>query len=216
MLDDQPVETTLYSLADTPPAQPERRSGQRYLSLLRVGTMIVDDRRELCLIRNISAGGMTIRGYSAIERGTVLAIELGEGQPVGGKVAWVEDGTFGVTFNEPIDVLALIAPPGDGPRPRMPRIELGCTAWVREGAEVRRTRAVNISQGGMCVQSPAALTSGAEVTVTLLGLASLPGRVKWSEDGRYGIGFHRAVALPDLVGWLQQQQQEQRSRNAAG
>src|SRR6476620_9914179 len=121
-LDDHPVETTIYSLADSPPAQPDRRSEQRYLSLLRVGTMIVDDRRELCLIRNISAGGMTIRGYSAMEPGKTIVVELRQGEPVDGTVAWVDDGTFGIRFDEPIDVVGLIAPRDDGPRPRMPRI----------------------------------------------------------------------------------------------
>ena len=214
-MNEQPVETTIYSLADAPPVQPDRRSEQRYLSLLRVGTMIVDDRRELCLIRNLSAGGMTIRGYSAMEPGKPLAVELRQGEPVGGKVAWVDEGTFGITFDNPIDVLGLIAPPDDGPRPRMPRVELACTAWVREGANVRRTRALNISQGGLCVESATALTIGAEVIVTMIDISPIPGRVKWSDGDRFGIGFHRVLPLPSLVGWLQQQQQEQRARKVA-
>jgi hypothetical protein len=214
-LDDQPVETTVYSLASSPPVQPDRRTGQRYLSLLRVGTIIIDDRPELCLIRNISAGGMTIRGYSAMQPGKALAVELRQGEPISGKVAWVDEGTFGVSFDEPIDVVGLVAPPDDAPRPRMPRIEVGCTAWVREGADVRRTRALNISQGGLCVESPTALTLGAEVFVTMIDFSPIPGRVKWREDDRFGISFHRVLPLPDLVAWLQQQQQEQRRRMAA-
>lgn len=210
----QPVETTAYSLVNSPPAQPERRADQRYLSLLRVGTIIVDDGRELCLIRNISAGGMTIRGYSAMEPGKAVAVELRQGEPIGGKVAWVEEGTFGVTFDEPIDVVGLIAPAGEGQAPRMPRIAIGCTAWVREGANVRRTSALNISQGGLCVESATALTIGAEVIVTMIDFAPIPGRVKWGEDDRFGIRFHRVLALPELVAWLQLQQHEQRRRRA--
>ena len=38
MLDDeQPVETTLYSLATLPPGMPERRHDERHMTLLRVG-----------------------------------------------------------------------------------------------------------------------------------------------------------------------------------
>jgi hypothetical protein len=58
------VETTVYSLSADTPQCPDRRSDQRYVSLLRVGALVVDGRRELCLIRNVSAGGMMIRPYS--------------------------------------------------------------------------------------------------------------------------------------------------------
>ena len=142
-MQEQPVETTLYSLAASAPARPDRRSEERYLSLLRVGAMTVAGTRELCLIRNISAGGMMIRAYSHINVGTRLSIELKQGDAVSGIVQWVENGLTGVTFDSPIDVLGLLAS-GTGPRPRLPRIEVDCTAWVRQDGDVVRTRAVNV------------------------------------------------------------------------
>lgn len=214
-MNDQLVETTLYSLAGSPPGRPERRGDERNLSLLRVGTLMIEGRRELCLIRNVSAGGMMIRAYSNIPTGTALSIELKHGDPITGIAQWNKDGLTGVAFDKPIDVVGLLAPSGDGPRPRMPRIELECTALVREGADIRRTRSVNISQGGLCVQCPAELTVGAEVTVTLTGLAPLAGLVKWKDGSSYGISFNRVLPLSDLVGWLKAQQ-ERRGHRAAG
>ena len=162
-MEEQPLETTVYSLAASPPTQPDRRAADRYLSLLRVGAIMVGDRRELCLIRNISAGGMMIRAYSNIPIGTALSVELKQGDPVSGVVKWVEDSVTGVTFDEPIDVVLLLAPPGDGPRPRLPRIEVDCNAWVRHDGEIIQIRLLNISQGGLCVNrvegSPSAATS---------------------------------------------------------
>ena len=146
------VETTVYSLSADAPGQPDRRNGERYLSLLRVGALLVDGRRELCLVRNVSAGGMMIRPYSPIVADTAVSVELKHGETVSGVARWIEDGLVGIEFDEPIDVVALLTTPEDGPRPRMPRIELGCTAWVREDADIYRTRTINISQGGMCVE----------------------------------------------------------------
>jgi hypothetical protein len=214
-MQEQPVETTLYSLAASTPARPDRRESERFLSLLRVGAMLVEGRRELCLIRNISAGGMMIRAYSPIPIGTPLSVELKQGDPVSGVVQWVEEGLTGVAFDAPIDVLALLAPSDEGPRPRLPRIELECTAWVREESEVIRTRAVNISQGGICVEASAPLTVGADVVVTLPGLTPAAGVVKWSNAGAYGIAFNRALILSELVHWLKGQQQEEQRRAAA-
>lgn len=89
MLDKRPVETTSYSLSGSAP-EPEQRSSERHLSLLRVGSLIVDTRRELCLIRNISAGGMMIRAYSTVAQGTPVSIELKQGEPVSGIVQWLK------------------------------------------------------------------------------------------------------------------------------
>jgi len=213
-MQEQPVETTLYSLAPSAPSRPERRSSERFLSLLRVGAMVVDSRRELCLIRNISAGGMMIRAYSPISVGTPLEIELKQGDPVSGVVQWAEDGLTGITFDAPIDVLSLLAPPGDGPRPRLPRIEVECTAWVRQESEVIRTRAENISQGGIRIESAVPLLVGGDVVITLPGLTPAAGVVKWRDGDAYGVAFNRALVLSELVQWLKDQQQEQRRRVA--
>jgi len=202
-LDEQPVETTLYSLGKSLPEALERRTSERHLSLLRVGSLTIGDRRELCLIRNISAGGMLIRAYCDIAKGTRVAIELKQGEPIGGTVLWTKDECVGVSFDEPIDVLALLTSSEDGPRPRMPRIEVNCTASVRAGANVHRTRAVDISQGGLKVEFRGALQAKAEVVVSIAGLDPHHGVVRWSADGTYGIAFNRVIPLPVLVSWLQ-------------
>jgi len=201
------VEQTVYSLAPDPPAPLERRNGERYLKLLRVGALLTNGRRELCLVRNVSAGGMLIRPYSPVTPGTGVTIELKHGQTVSGVVKWVDHGLVGIAFDAPIDVVALLTTSSKGPQPRMPRMELGCTAWVREDANIHRTRTVNISQGGMCVESSSELRTDADVIVSLAGLGPIAGVVKWSEGDRYGIGFNRVFAVDELMGFLRRHQQ---------
>jgi len=200
------VEQTVYSLSEDAPARPDRRKGERYLSLLRVGAMLVDGRRELCLVRNVSAGGMLIRPYSPISAGTAVTIELKHGEIVSGIARWIEDGMVGIEFDQPIDVVALLTSSEDGQQPRMPRIELSCTAWVREDADIYRTRTINISQGGMCVEGDPRLRVDVDVIVSLAGLGPLAGLVKWKEGDRYGIGFNRVLAVNELMSFLRQQQ----------
>ena len=210
MLDEQPVETTLYSLATLPPGMPERRHDERHMSLLRVGSLLIDGRRELCLIRNISAGGMLIRVYSAIAAGSRVSIELKQGEPIQGAILWAKDELVGVSFDAPIDVIALLATPANAPRPRMPRLEVHCAAWVRDDAVVHRTRVINISQGGVRVEAPNGLPVGAQVTVTLPGLSPEQGVVRWNDGEACGITFNRVLALSQLVAWLGDQQERQR------
>ena len=214
MLNEQPVETTLYSLDSATPQLDERRSGERHLSLLRVGALMIGDRRELCLIKNISAGGMMIRAYSRIEPGTRLAVELKQGEAVRGVVRWARDDYVGVSFDFPIDVVALISAQTDGQRPRMPRVEVHCSAWVRQDATVHRTQVSDISQGGIKIECRDDLAIGAEVAVTLIGLPPQQGVVRWKSGNAYGITFNRVLALSQLVAWLQEQRE--RPRTARG
>jgi hypothetical protein len=202
-LDEEPVETTVYSLSDAAPEAPDRRTGERHLSLLRVGAMTIGDRRELCLIKNISAGGMLIRAYCPVEAGAAVSIELKQGEPVTGLARWVRDGFVGVEFDAAIDVIDLLSLSAEGPRPRMPRVEVTCTGYIRDGAITHRCKALNISQGGIKVESRAEIAVGADVTVSLFGLQPCSGSVRWHDGNCYGITFSRIVPLPVLVDWLQ-------------
>lgn len=210
MLDEQPVDTTLYSLSPSPP-EPNRRSDDRHLSLLRVGSMMIGERRELCLIKNISAGGMKVRPYCDLAEGDQLTIELKTGMSVPGSVTWVRDGNAGVTFSQPVDVLEILSQSASGPRPRMPRIEVDCPGTVRDGAHVHRVRVRDVSQGGVKVECPAALTTGVDLAVTLPGLETQAGVACWYDDGVAGISFNRLLPLGDLVEWLKAMREELRA-----
>ena len=202
-VDEMPVETTLYSLSERAPAPQDRRDGERHLTLFRVGTMLIDDRRELCLIKNISAGGAMLRLYSECVRvGQRLTVELKCGQPLTGCIAWVNDPNVGLVFDQPIDVIAMLSQSEDGPRPRMPRIETNCFCTLREGASIMRARACDISQGGIKVETSAVFARNAEVVVSLPGLPPQPAVVRWTSDGCAGITFNRLLPLPLLIEWL--------------
>ncbi|MBV8908395.1 MAG: PilZ domain-containing protein [Sphingomonas sp.] len=209
------VETTNYSLSANAPVRPDRRSGERYVSLLRVGAMTVEGRRELCLIRNISAGGMMIRPYSPIAVGAHLTVELKQGNSVSGIAQWADNGMIGVVFDEPIDVVALLTATDGKPQPRMPRIELDCSALIRHDGNVSRVDVVNISQGGICIRARDWFEINSNVVVTLNGLHAAAGVVKWMEDDYYGIGFNRVYPVSELMTFLQEQQREEHRRARA-
>lgn len=199
------VDTTLYSLSDAAPQPVDRRDGERHLTLFRVGSIIVDGRRELCLVKNVSAGGMLVRAYSAMVPGTAVTIELKQGEIIDGRVNWVNGESAGIEFDAPVDVVDLLATSMDGPRPRMPRVEVGCGVSVRQDGDVYGLRARDISQGGLKLEGQKPLKSGADVVVTLPGLNPMPGVVRWSDGDSHGVTFNRLIALPELVTWLQGQ-----------
>lgn len=206
-MDLRPAETTLYSLSEaSPPDCAERRGGDRLTTLYRVGSLSIGGQRELCLIKNISAGGMMVRAYCHIPAGTRLTVELKCGQPIAGVVNWTRDLHVGIGFEDPIDVLDILGNGAGANRPRLPRIAIDRFVAVRDGALTHRLRLCDISQGGMKVQCDAGLASGSDVVVTLAGMEPLHGVVRWAADGQVGINFNAMLALPLLVAWIHEQQ----------
>ncbi len=199
---DQSPETTGFSLDHRPPARPNRRIDARHMTLLRVGALTVEGRRELCLIKNISSGGMSIRPYCSLEAGMPVLIELKTGMSVFGTVSWTDDGAVGVEFDEPVDVLEILSAADDRPRPRMPRIEIDCYATVRNGAALHGLSVCDISQGGVKLAGEVAIDTANDLSVTLPGMAPQAGSLRWSGEGHIGLTFNRLLALPELVEWL--------------
>ena len=202
MLEQLPIETTVYSMSPEPPVQPERRSDERHMTLFRVGSILLDGRRELCLVKNISAGGALIRAYCRLKPDIELQIELKEKQPISGQVNWVKGTDAGITFDERVDILDLLKSNDDGPRPRMPRVEVKCVVFVRDGATTNRATLLNISQGGLSVESENSLTVGADVTISLPQFPPQAAVVRWAEGSRYGISFNTVLPLAGLTEWL--------------
>ena len=206
-----PVDTTAYSLSSKAPAPSDRREGERHLTLFRVGAMTVDGRRELCLIKNISEGGMMIRPYCDLTEGTRLTIELKTGVSVPCTVTWLREGSVGVEFATPVDVVEILATAQEGPRPRMPRIEVDCFATVRDGSQVHRMRVHDVSQGGVKLESSLILEAGADLVVSLPGLDPQSAALRWNEGGYLGVTFNRLLPLTELVDWLRAPREQMRA-----
>lgn len=145
---------------------------------------------------------MMIRPYCDLAEGTPLIIELKSGYSVPCTVSWRRDGSVGVEFATPVDVVEILSTAQEGPRPRMPRIEVDCFATVRDGGMVYRMRVHDVSQGGVKLESAVTVESGASLVVSLPGLNPQAAAVRWNEDGFLGVTFNRLLPLTELVNWL--------------
>lgn len=204
-MEELPSRTTLCSMAEEQGPAPNRRSGERHMTLFRVGSLLVGERRGLCVVKNISSGGALIRAYSQLAEGQPVRLELKEQHPIEARVTWAKGTDTGIEFEKTIDVLDLLRVEPESPRPRMPRVEVRAFGFIRHGAQLHRATINNISQGGISAQCDAELPVGGEVTVTVAGLAPLQAVVRWGCPGAYGIAFNTVLGLPLLIEWLQTQ-----------
>lgn len=205
MLSGEQVVETSYSFSTVAPGPPERRGHERHVKILRVGVLVIDGRRELCLIRNISAGGLMAHVYSGLKPGQQVMVELRTHDPIAGRVAWTRETNVGIAFEKPADIEALLANPptlDNGWRARSPRIEVDRAAIVRIDGVASPARIRDISQSGVKLETKAALAINCDVVVTPDGLDPIAGVVRWRDDERIGIAFNRIIPLADLIAWI--------------
>ncbi|QIK77704.1 PilZ domain-containing protein [Sphingomonas piscis] len=195
-------ETTLLSLSSLMPRTPERRDDGRQHGLLRIGYLLLDDRRELCLIRNLSAGGALVRTYSKVRIGSPAALEIKQGESVSGIVRWCEGAMIGVMFHHPVDILKLLADSSEWPRPRQPRVEVQSVGWLVGRSNEQAVQTLDISQGGLKVRSSGHIDCNSDVVVRLRGLPDLPAIVRWQDGAIHGLVFKNALELRTLVTWI--------------
>jgi hypothetical protein len=175
------------------------------LTTLRVGTITINDKRELCLIRNISAGGMRAHVYSPVEEGQKVSVELKSNQQTNGKISWVRESSIGIEFDQAIDVEDLLASQIDtenGWHSRMPRVEVDQLGEIRIGARIYPINTCDISQGGVRLEIDHPLKVGDNVVLTLEKWRPIEGMVRWYEEGQGGISFNQVIPFQELMGWL--------------
>jgi hypothetical protein len=185
--------------------QADRRRDVRHLTILRVGTVHIGDRRELCLVRNISAGGLMAIVQSKFDQDQLVSIELKTNHRIPGRISWARDSMIGVAFDEKIDVAEILSNPpllDNGWRPRMPRVPVDRLATLRAGARTYWVNTRDISQGGVQVESDQALDIGGETVVTLENFRPLTGVVRWRKGNVVGISFNQVIPFHELTKWL--------------
>ena len=205
MFAEERIVETGFSFSSAVPAPPERRASERLLKILRVGTLIVDGRRELCLIRNISAGGLMAHVYSTVKLGESVVAELRTGQPIAGRIVWVKDSNAGIAFDIPVDIEELLASPGpldSGWRARSPRIEVDRAATLRIDGRPSLARIVDISQSGVKIESDEALKLDGHVVISPEGFRPIAGVVRWQNERSIGLSFNQMIPLAELIAWI--------------
>lgn len=205
MLPNECHEETTFSFSQQPPQPFERRRAARHMTILRVGVLVGPPGRELCLIRNISAGGLMAHVYSHHSPGEAVSVELRANEAVPGKTLWADESNIGIQFDVPIDVEAMLAGHAsseNGWQQRMPRVEIDRLATVRAGARVYGVNTCDISQGGVKVETDEPLPAGEEVVITMERFRPVQGLVRWSQDGLSGIAFNQVIPFRELIAWL--------------
>lgn len=186
---------------------PERRGAHRFLTVLRVGKLMSGQSQQLCLIRNISAGGLMAHVYAPTQVGERVEIELKADQPLTGEIVWLRDDHIGVRFDGEIEVQSILTgrSTADGRKPRAPRIEVSGRARLKINNFYYRVELRDLSQGGVRVELDDPPRVGDDAVITIEGMEQMSAIVRWAQDGEVGLSFIKPIAFDTLIRWLDEQ-----------
>ena len=212
-------ELTTISFSNAPPQPPERRQNLRHVTVLRVAKLQTPRSEELCLVRNISAGGLMAHIYSELNIGEPVSAEFKSGQAVSGRVLWRRDGLAGIEFDQPVNAARILADSHDyspsAQQPRAPRVGMDVKARIRVGARYHTVTLCNISQSGGRVSPGDPLEAGEKLILMLNGLPPIAGSVRWSDREHAGIAFDNPIAFEALARWVPTMLAQARERQLA-
>ena len=183
----------------------DRRGGARYRTVFKVGVLQRHDFKELCLIRDISAGGLRARVYRYVPVGDMIEIEMNTGHVLRGVVVWERDMCVGVQFAGSIDLEAILATQDltlAGKRIRSPRMPVDCHVTMRLDGRLHNGRLCDISQGGAKVRTALPLASRGDIVLMLPGFTAFHGSAQWIENDLVGLSLNRSIAFEPLVRWI--------------
>lgn len=196
----------------------ERREGVRHSTVFRVGVLHSGDAQELCLIKNISAGGLMAQVYRQVPVGEAVRIEMKTGHVLEGNVVWEAASKIGVEFPSPIAVEPILTTRHltlSGARIRPPRIPVACNLKLQDGAGFHSGRLCNISQGGAAVRTAKPLRGPGSAVLMLPDLPPFKAVVQWMNGDVAGLSFNDDVALGTLVQWIQHRRRSERAAQPA-
>ena len=192
-------------MARKPAASPrtEKRGAKRYTLVLRAGKLITDHGEFLCVLRDVSAGGLKVRLFHQLPDPGCCALELAGGERYRIECAWHNGDHLGFRFTEgTIDVPALLEEAGPFPK-RHIRLRLR-RAWpvlvraLDDGFSLAASLR-DVSQHGAALDCAAPLAIGQRIRIEGAQLGRIEARVRWRRGETYGAVFQQGFRLDELA-----------------
>lgn len=187
----------LVAVPDEPGA--EQRREPRFALLLRTAKLVASQGEFLCIIRDVSAGGVRLRLFHGLPPGFAQCmLELGNGDQFAVDLVWENNGEAGFRFSRKVDLEAFVCEAS--PYPKRPiRLRMDVPAVVSFGSRRIHVRLRNISRQGACIESDELIALHQILRIESANLPELEATVCWRKGSRYGLVLDRIMPMSDLA-----------------
>lgn len=176
----------------------DQRAAPRFTLLIRSAKLVSDDSEFLCVVRDASETGISVRLFHPLPPDVPLTLEMPNGDRHPLERVWEEEGKAGFRFIEQVDIGRIVESPSLFAR-RAVRVRLQVPCDLVVG--VRRVAATicNLSQQGAQIQTQERLSLIQRVKILADGMPEVAGKVRWRSNDNYGLSFEDTFQFAELA-----------------
>lgn len=183
---------------DSAEDEADQRCAPRFTLLIRSAKLTTPDAEFLCVVRDASDTGISVRLFHPLPAEVPITLELPNGDRHPLERVWEEEGKAGFRFADEADLMRIIEGPSRfSKRALRVNLELPCeiVAGLRRAAGTLR----NLSQQGALITTEERLSLVQRVKLTAPGMPEVAAKVRWRRNDQYGLSFEDNFQFSDLA-----------------
>ena len=197
-----PVTTPVAIPAPAEDEGAEARQSPRYTLLIRAAKLVSTHGEFVCVLRDVSATGVSGRLFHAAPTGEELELHMPGGGVYPLKNVWERDNEAGYQFTKEIDVNRLIHESGEYPK-RGLRIGVFFPITIKTITQSAEAVVENLSQQGARFECDGMFAIDQSLRIECaesgLTLKEVRAKVRWRRGQHYGVVFDDTLTLGDFA-----------------
>lgn len=179
----------------------DQRAAQRFTLILRAAKLLTETGEYLCVLRDVSSGGLRLRLFHPLTLPPSLKIELTGGEQYRLDLAWQDGEQAGCQFTDgPVDTDRLLEEAGPFPKRSIRlRLHQPLAVTLHSDGSAVEAELHDISQFGAALSCAERLAVGQQFELDAPGLGQLTARVRWRRGALYGLVFEQSYRLDGLA-----------------
>ena len=188
------------------------REAPRLALLIRAAKLIAGEAEFLCIVRDASESGVSVRLFHPLPSDVPLLLEMPNGDRHALERVWEDEGRAGFRFRDPVDIARIVEGPSAFAR-RGVRVRMGVACELTAGERSAPATICNLSQHGALVSTDEPLSLIQRVRLRASGMPEIAAKVRWRRHDHYGLSFEDTFQLSELAAMVFELQ---RSRTIEG
>jgi hypothetical protein len=177
---------------------PEQRCAPRFTLLIRAAKLISPAGEFLCVVRDASETGVSVRLFHPLPQDVALSLEMPNGDCLALERVWEEEGKAGFRFAGKVEIERIVDCPSRFAR-RAVRVNVEVPCELLVG--IRRVSGTihNLSQQGALISTPEKLSLMQRVKIRAEAMPEIAGKVRWRRNDSYGLSFEDTFQFAELA-----------------
>lgn len=176
----------------------DKRAAPRFTLLIRAAKLIADQGEFVCVIRDVSETGVSVRLFHRLPRCDTFELQMPGGEQYDIRSVWERGNKAGFEFTRPVQVAKLITEAGEYPK-RGLRLGLCFPVTVSSLTHSGEAIVENLSQQGARIVCESLFAIDQNLRIDGQELNEVRAKVRWRRNESYGVVFEDTSTLGEFA-----------------